>query len=96
MPLTKLMTNRILQPVLAGSKQSFDRAAARRIATTLRARVTLYELQHGESPDSLEEVMNGAAVPVDPSTGNPFQYRDGKISSFDGLPTIEIDRSTVF
>lgn len=96
MPLTKITTNRMLDPLYDQSKHSFDEVDTLLIATTLRARVTLYELEHGESPDSLQEVMNGAAIPIDPSTGNPFKYRDGKISSLEDDTTKEIDKRTVF
>jgi hypothetical protein len=96
MPQINITTNRILEPAFAGSRHLFEEIATIRIATTLRARVTLHELEHGESPDSLEKVMNGASVPLDPLTGNLFQYQNGKISSHDDFETKEIDMQSVF
>lgn len=102
-PITRIILNRVTDPVLERSRREWREGNTILLGTTLRARVTLYELEHGEAPESLTDVLDGAKVPIDPITANPFQYTNGKIFSTGARPeSVEateasiIDAKTVF
>ena len=72
-------TNR---PAFDKAEEGYDRGRALIIGTRLRAQVILHEKQTGASPATLEEVLASDPVPIDPTTGNPFELTsDGKITS---------------
>ena len=47
----------------------------------LKAKVRLYSLENGEAPASMDEVMEGLPIPIDPTTSKPFLFRDGDVYS---------------
>lgn len=73
---------RMSMPNLERSRISFNNTFARITGTRLRAQVNLYTLQHESQPTSLAEVLAPDAVPIDLTTGNPFEFdSDGKITN---------------
>lgn len=105
-PLTRLGIDRVLKPAFERFRTAYRDGDTRVIGTLLRARVLLYTLEHGAPPVSLEDVMDGSEVPIDPATGNPFQLVDDKIFSpgprpemsknFEATAASVIDGRTVF
>ena len=98
--------DRVLKPAFERFRTAYRDGDTRVIGTLLRARVLLYTLEHGAPPVSLEDVMDGSEVPIDPATGNPFQLVDDKIFSpgprpemsknFEATAASVIDGRTVF
>ena len=65
----------ILAPAIVGGIDGFDRMAARcdflQVATQLRA----WKVQHGSYPDALDALTTTAPPPLDPFSGEAYQYR---------------------
>lgn len=64
------------------ARVSFNFGRAHLTGTRLRAMVILHEKATGEPPATLAEVVAPDPVPIDLTTGNPFEFdSDGKITS---------------
>ena len=71
----------VSQTRLDGMQEAYNFNLAVVTGTLLQAKVRIYELAHGDSPESLKELTQDGLAPIDPSTGNPFQYVGGKVVS---------------
>jgi competence protein ComGC len=90
--LQRLLTRGMLQKTFDRAEDNYLDNEVELRGIALRARVRLYELEHGSAPASLSEVMNGKPVPIDPFSGEAFQYRNGMIYS-DGADRDDGDAS---
>ena len=80
-PARDYILRRIVEPALERAQISWNDENIHFHGVLLRAHVALYEQQHGTSPESLSDVMNGKDIPINAVTGNAFQYSKGKIFS---------------
>ncbi len=78
-----LMAKKVLEPAFDRANESFKLRDAEIRRVLLKARVERYTREHGEAPVTLEDVMDGAPVPIDPYTGAVFEFIDGQPYSAD-------------
>ncbi|MFP6581235.1 MAG: hypothetical protein VCD00_01625 [Candidatus Hydrogenedentota bacterium] len=81
--MQRFVTERfIFAPARESMRDGYERSLSIFLGTDLRARVLLYQAEHGSEPENLQLLFpDGGTVPIDPATGNQFQIVNGKIFS---------------